>query len=69
MVYDVCVKKKRKKTWGCLCNIYFFLRLTSLIFAVLVILFYRLKIMNFEGPTFTSIDNPAAYADSVFVRV
>ncbi|KAG5862936.1 Protein O-mannosyl-transferase TMTC4 [Gonioctena quinquepunctata] len=30
---------------------------------------FYLIIMNFEGPIFTSIDNPAAYAQHVFTRV
>ncbi|KAF5275683.1 hypothetical protein FQA39_LY06795 [Lamprigera yunnana] len=35
----------------------------------LMILFVRLKLMNFEGPTFTMADNPAAFSTSIFTRI
>ncbi|XP_015835523.1 protein O-mannosyl-transferase TMTC4 isoform X1 [Tribolium castaneum] len=69
VVYDLFLLKKQRKDWCDIFNIYFFIRTATLVVTGLVILFYRFKIMNFEGPTFTSIDNPAAYADKVFIRI
>lgn len=47
----------------------FLCRFFGLSLAGLGILYFRLKIMNFEGPVFTKIDNPAAFADSLVTRV
>ncbi|RZB40253.1 DUF1736 and/or TPR 11 domain containing protein [Asbolus verrucosus] len=68
VAYDVFFTKKKKKDWIEVFNTYFILRSIILTITGLAILFYRFKIMNFEGPTFTSIDNPAAYAENVLVR-
>jgi hypothetical protein len=69
MVYDIFAIKKRKKNWLDIFNVYFFLRIIVLVTTGVVILYYRFKVMHFEGPTFTSIDNPAAYADNIYIRV
>lgn len=61
--------KEKEKDWWKLVNTGFILRNMVLFGTGLVILYYRFKIMNFEGPIFTSIDNPAAYSDSFFTRV
>lgn len=44
-------------------------RLTLLILYAFLLLYFRWWIMDFEGPTFTSIDNPAAYSNSLFSKV
>jgi hypothetical protein len=69
MVYDIFAIKKRKKNWLDIFDVYFFLRIIVLVTTGVVILYYRFKVMHFEGPTFTSIDNPAAYADNFYIRI
>ncbi|KAK4880138.1 hypothetical protein RN001_008284 [Aquatica leii] len=44
-------------------------RCLILVVSGLVMLYIRLKIMNFEGPNFTIADNPAAFSSSIFTRV
>lgn len=34
-----------------------------------VIMYFRLRLMNFEGPIFSATDNPAAFADCLLTRV
>lgn len=45
------------------------MRLTCLVFYALCLLYFRWWIMDFEGPTFTAIDNPAAYSENLFSKV
>lgn len=44
-------------------------RTLVLILEGLLMLFFRLWVMNFDGPVFTKIDNPAAFADRFVTRV
>ncbi|KAL3281117.1 hypothetical protein HHI36_004339 [Cryptolaemus montrouzieri] len=69
IAYDVFQQKRRKRNWNNVFNLYFITRNLILVLSAVVILYYRLKIMNFEGPTFTSIDNPAAFSDSRLIKV
>lgn len=34
-----------------------------------VIMYFRLRLMNFEGPIFSPTDNPAAFAECLLTRV
>nr|XP_023017979.1 transmembrane and TPR repeat-containing protein 4-like [Leptinotarsa decemlineata] len=69
IIYDIYREKRRSIMWYQLFNFPLILRALKLLVLGLVIMFYRFKVMNFEGPIFTSIDNPAAYAQSIFTRV
>ncbi|XP_045472634.1 protein O-mannosyl-transferase TMTC4 [Harmonia axyridis] len=69
MAYDIFQQKKKKRSWENMLNLYFISRNLILVFSGSLILYYRLKIMNFEGPIFTSIDNPAAFSETFFVKV
>lgn len=44
-------------------------RTVILLISAIAIVFARFKIMNFEGPNFTAVDNPAAFADDLSTRV
>lgn len=35
----------------------------------IIIIYFRLAIMNFQGPIFTANDNPAAHADTLFAKI
>lgn len=72
MVYDAVHSKVLKRNFFTL--IFYekfpFLRRCIIWGAVgLVLMFFRLYVMNFEGPTFTKIDNAAAYSKNLFSRV
>ncbi|KAK9879659.1 hypothetical protein WA026_006722 [Henosepilachna vigintioctopunctata] len=69
IAYDVFQQSRRKKIWNNFFNLYFILRMLILISSGVIILYCRLKIMNFEGPTFTSIDNPAAFSSNSLIKV
>ncbi|XP_066254780.1 protein O-mannosyl-transferase TMTC4 [Euwallacea similis] len=60
-MYEFYLRKKPSKT--------FCLRFIALTTIGALIMFLRLKIMNFEGPTFSPTDNPSAFADKLFVRI
>lgn len=69
IAYDIFQQKRKKKTWENMFNVYFITRNLILVISGIVILYFRLKVMNFEGPIFTSIDNPASFSESIFVKV
>lgn len=69
LLYDIYREKKRSLSWVEMFTIRRLLKYTALITPGFVIMFYRFKIMNFEGPIFTSNDNPTAFAESLFSRV
>ncbi|XP_018569656.1 transmembrane and TPR repeat-containing protein 4-like [Anoplophora glabripennis] len=69
IVYDIYQEKKKKTSWWELLNFWPFVRYMTILLPGIVIMYYRFKIMNFEGPIFTSIDNPAAYSSSLFTRI
>lgn len=45
------------------------IRLVTLAVMTISILFMRLKMQNFESPTFRSEDNPVAFADDALTRI
>lgn len=47
----------------------FWCRCSGLMGVGILIMYFRLAIMNFEGPIFTKIDNPAAFAYDFYTRV
>lgn len=67
--YDIFYRKKKKRNWIDIFSFYFILRNVSLMLYGVFLLYFRLKVMNFEGPSFTSIDNPSAFSDSIFSKV
>lgn len=67
--YDIYREKKRSVSWLEMCTFQRMLKYFILILPGFIIMYYRFKIMNFEGPIFTSNDNPAAFAESLFSRV
>ncbi|XP_060516972.1 protein O-mannosyl-transferase TMTC4 [Cylas formicarius] len=70
LIYDVYKSKKRRKSWyKSLCAPMLVCRVICLFIIGLIIMYYRLKIMMFEGPTFSKTDNPAAFADEFYVRI
>lgn len=68
-LYDIYRTKKRSTPWVDMISLRRFLKYAALILPGFVIMYYRFKIMNFEGPFFTSNDNPTAFAKSFFSRV
>lgn len=69
LVYDVVHSKLLEEGFCYRAHHGIIVRTVGLLLAGLTIMYFRLLVMNFEGPTFTSIDNPAAYCDSFFSRV
>ncbi|CAG9863206.1 unnamed protein product [Phyllotreta striolata] len=67
--YDVYREKRKSLSWRDVPNFQLMLRCAILAIIGLVIMYYRLKIMNFEGPIFTENDNPAAHAQRLLTRV
>lgn len=47
----------------------FILRIVILFISFVVILFMRWAVMDFEGPKFQIVDNPAAFNESRTIRV
>lgn len=68
-LYELYRAKKRSISWSELFSFWRLLLYIGLILPGFIIMYYRFKIMNFEGPIFTSNDNPAAFADNFFTRV
>lgn len=68
-MYDILHSKKGNPKMSLLNNKPFLYRHFLLIIAGFTILFFRFQIMNFEGPIFTKIDNPAAFSDSILIKV
>lgn len=64
-MYDIFYTRFRKRKF----DINFVYRNVALATAGLTILYFRFWIMNFEGPTFAKIDNPAAFSDHILTRV
>lgn len=56
-------------SWLELLGFWRFLCYITLILPGFVIMYYRFRIMNFEGPIFTRNDNPAAFAEHFLTRV
>ncbi|XP_050302270.1 protein O-mannosyl-transferase TMTC4-like [Anthonomus grandis grandis] len=69
VLYEIYLRKKPSKLWEEVFTQKLLIRLCSLVVIGSIIMFLRLKIMNFEGPTFSPTDNPAAFADSFLTRV
>ncbi|KAK5646823.1 hypothetical protein RI129_005287 [Pyrocoelia pectoralis] len=81
VVISVCAAtlcKETAITAVCVCFVYdlaktktksMIQRSLVLIFLGLLILYCRLKIMNFEGPNFTVADNPAAFSNNTISKV
>lgn len=69
LLYDIYREKKRSVPWTNLFTFNRLLKYAVLVIPGFVIMFFRFKIMNFEGPIFTNNDNPAAFAESLFSRV
>lgn len=69
LLYEVYLRKKPSKPWGDVLSQKMFVRFGLLAVVGAVVMFLRLKVMNFEGPTFSPTDNPAAFADRLFTRV
>lgn len=59
-MYDLFQKRWRQKP--------FWYRQAILAATAAVVLYVRLRIMNFQGPKFQKVDNPAAFADSYTTR-
>lgn len=68
-VYEIYVKKKSSKRWLDIVTHKLATRFGLLLLTGIVIMYLRLKIMNFEGPTFSSTDNPAAFSDRILTKV
>ncbi|CAH0557925.1 unnamed protein product [Brassicogethes aeneus] len=68
-VYDLFYMKKRRKPWSKMLSKGFLIRNIFLVMIGVVIMFFRFKIMNFEGPMFTHIDNPAGYCQSFLTKI
>ncbi|KAK9712179.1 Protein O-mannosyl-transferase TMTC, DUF1736 [Popillia japonica] len=64
-MYDIFYTRFRKRKF----DINFVYRNVALATAGLTILYFRFWIMNFEGPTFAKIDNPAAFSDHILTRI
>ncbi|XP_017779427.1 PREDICTED: transmembrane and TPR repeat-containing protein 4-like [Nicrophorus vespilloides] len=47
----------------------FLYRLLGLVTLGILIMYFRLSVMNFQGPIFTKIDNPAAYTNDTFSKI
>lgn len=45
------------------------LRLITLVFITIILLFLRFSIMGFSTPKFQPVDNPASFMDSIFFRI
>lgn len=69
LLYDIYRGKKQSVSWTKMFTIHRLVKYAALIIPGFIIMFYRFKVMNFEGPIFTSNDNPAAFAKSLFSRV
>ncbi|CAH1175783.1 unnamed protein product [Phaedon cochleariae] len=69
IVYDIYRQKKKSTSWGEIFSFWLIVRSMAIILCGLAIMYYRFSIMNFEGPIFTSNDNPAGYAQHFFTRV
>ncbi|KAJ8963524.1 hypothetical protein NQ314_005566 [Rhamnusium bicolor] len=69
IVYDIYREKKKKTSWWEMFSFWYVLRYVTIILPGIGIMYYRFKVMNFEGPIFTSVDNPAAYSESLLIRV
>ncbi|CAH1098557.1 unnamed protein product [Psylliodes chrysocephalus] len=67
--YDIYREKRKSVPWKDMLKFNLIVRCVILILAGLGIMYYRLRIMNFEGPIFTDNDNPAAHAQNAFARV
>lgn len=69
LVYEVYLRKKPSKLWSETLDGKFLVRAGLLGVVGGIILILRLKVMNFEGPTFSPTDNPASFEESLVVRV
>ncbi|XP_057669098.1 protein O-mannosyl-transferase TMTC4-like isoform X1 [Diorhabda carinulata] len=69
IVYDIYRVKRKSISWMEMLKFWLIVRCSLVLIAGLCIMYYRLEVMNFEGPLFTDMDNPAAYAQNVFTRV
>lgn len=69
LIYEIYLRKKPSKSWCEVLSTKLLIRCFLLIVIGCVIMFLRLRVMNFEGPTFSPTDNPAAFANSFFTRV
>ncbi|KAL1513175.1 hypothetical protein ABEB36_002620 [Hypothenemus hampei] len=69
LVYELYLRKKPSNSWSEALTQRFFTRFILLGIIGIIIMFFRMKIMNFEGPIFNHTDNPAAFADRLFTRI
>nr|CAH7750090.1 unnamed protein product [Callosobruchus chinensis] len=69
IIYDIYREKRRSTLWWDLLTFWNFAKYTTIISCGLVIMYYRFKVMNFEGPIFTTNDNPAAFSDNFSTRL
>ncbi|KAF7280549.1 hypothetical protein GWI33_005752 [Rhynchophorus ferrugineus] len=68
-IYEVYLRKTSSKGWMDILTYKLATRLGLLLLTGIVIMYLRLKIMNFEGPTFSPTDNPAAFSDIIVTKI
>uniref|UniRef100_A0AAR5NY72 dolichyl-phosphate-mannose--protein mannosyltransferase n=3 Tax=Dendroctonus ponderosae TaxID=77166 RepID=A0AAR5NY72_DENPD len=69
IIYEVYLRKKPSKFWSETFEKTFLMRVGLLVLIGFIIMILRLKVMNFEGPTFSPTDNPASFHERLTVRV
>ncbi|XP_072395884.1 protein O-mannosyl-transferase Tmtc4 [Diabrotica undecimpunctata] len=69
ILYDIYREKRKSVPWTEMLRFWLIVRCMLVLIMGISIMYFRLEIMNFEGPLFTYKDNPAAYAQTVFTRV
>ncbi|CAG9768829.1 unnamed protein product [Ceutorhynchus assimilis] len=69
LVYEIYLRKKPSKAWSEVFTQKLLIRVVLMGIIGTIIMFLRLRVMNFEGPTFSPTDNPAAFAERLFIRI
>lgn len=69
VIYEIYLKKVSLKSWRHITKKKFMLRMGYLALLGIIILYLRLRIMNFEGPIFSPTDNPASFSDNILTRI